>query len=547
MLEAFLRRPLGAGVVIACAGLCACSTQPARQHRSAAAAIERPAKTETDLNTAYARPPSIDNAPHPTVRQPEHIRRDTDIWWRVREGFSFAPAEDNERVRYYETWYAKEPYYLRLVTERAAPYLYFILQEIERRALPTELVLLPVVESAYIPFAYSRSHAAGLWQFIPDTGLLYGLKQNWWYDGRRDVYASTIAALDYLEMLNDLFLGDWLHTLAAYNAGPTRVLHEIETNRLAGKPIDYWRLDLPRETRNYVPKLLAVKHLVRNPARFGITLWPVDNKPFLASIDVEAQIDVAVAARLANMEIESFQLLNPGFGRWATDPDGPHHLLLPIDRVAQFKQRLAALAPQERMTWTRHLIKNGDTLTHIARRYKSDVGVLQQTNALYDSHIEAGEYLLVPYDPAALDVQRFASANTGLSTAATSTGPSTYTVQPGDSLWGIARGHNISVSELRRWNSRTSGDALQPGEHLLIQPAPITTTGLDIGARARPTVVKTVNYSVQNGDSLYAIARRFSVTVANLRNWNNLGEDSFLRPGQAMTLYLDNARSGGEG
>jgi len=490
------------------------------------------------------RPPQIDNAPHPTSRQPEHTRRDTDIWWRVREGFSFAPAEDNERVRYYKTWYTKEPYYLRLVTERAAPYLYFILQEIERRALPTELALLPVVESAYIPFAYSRSHAAGLWQFIPDTGRLYGLKQNWWYDGRRDVYASTLAALDYLEMLNDMFLGDWLHTLAAYNAGPTRLQHEIETNRLAGKPIDYWHLDLPRETRNYVPKLLAVKHLVRNPAHFGIMLWPVDNKPFLASIDVKAQIDVAVAARLAHMEVESFQLLNPGFGRWATDPNGPHCLLLPVDRVAQFKQRLATLAPHERVTWTRHLIKNGDTLSHIARQYKSDVGVLQQTNALHDSHIEAGEYLLVPYDPAALDVRRFAHAHTGFSTTATSTGPSTYTVRRGDSLWGIARGNNVSVSELRRWNGRTSGDVLKAGEHLLIQPTPITTTELDNGARARPTVIKMVNYAVRNGDSLYAIARRFSVTVANLRNWNKLGEDSFLQPGQAMTLYLDNAQPG---
>ncbi|MBA2490406.1 MAG: LysM peptidoglycan-binding domain-containing protein [Gammaproteobacteria bacterium] len=176
------------------------------------------------------------------------------------------------------------------------------------------------------------------------------------------------------------------------------------------------------------------------------------------------------------------------------------------------------------------------------------MSVLQQTNSLHDSHIEAGEYLLVPYDPAALDVRHFASANTGLSTAATSTGPSaTYTVQPGDSLWGIARGHNVLVSELRRWNGRTSGDVLKHGEHLLVQPAPITTTGLDIGDRARPAAFKTVNYSVRNGDSLYAIARRFSVTVANLRNWNKLGEDSFLQPGQAMTLYLDDARPGDEG
>lgn len=529
-------------MAIACLGLSACSQQPVREERAPPAAIEQPVKSTTSLTTDDVRPLPIDKKPDPSDHPREHnTAHNNDIWWRVREGFSFAPIEANERVRYFENWYAKEPYYLRLVTERAEPYLYFILQEIERRELPAELALLPVVESAYIPFAYSRSQAAGLWQFIPNTGALYGLKQNWWYDGRRDVYASTLAALDYLETLNDTFLGDWLHTLAAYNAGPTRVLRAIKTNRLAGQPIDYWNLDLPQETRNYVPKLLAVKHLVQDPARFGITLWPVENKPYLASIDIGEQIDLAVAAKLADMEAESFQLLNPGFSRGATDPDGPHRLLLPVDRAALFEQRRAALSAQQRMVWTRHLIKSGETLTHIARLYHADVSVLQQTNALRDSRINAGDHLLVPRDPAASDVQHFANVNDG------STSPRTYTVQRGDSLWGIARGYNVSVNELLGWNGRTSLDIIKPGENLLIWPAPLDVSGMGNDPHTEPAARTTINYSVRQGDSLYAIARRFSVTVADLRDWNELGEDSFLYPGQAMTLYLESAQPEDEG
>ncbi|MGH8503670.1 MAG: LysM peptidoglycan-binding domain-containing protein [Gammaproteobacteria bacterium] len=534
MFKACLSSSLRRGLVIVSVGLCACSSQPAR-HDQASAIARPPDRHDTEPKAApIGSRPASDTESGKAANTPLRSAQNDDIWQRVRDGFSLAPIEGNTRVSYYEAWYAKEPHYLRLVTQRAEPYLYFIVEEIERRELPAELALLPVVESAYIPYAYSRSHAAGLWQFIPNTGRLYGLKQNWWYDGRRDVYASTLAALDYLEMLNDKFFGDWLHTLAAYNAGPSRVLRAIATNRLAGKPVDYWHLDLPQETRNYVPKLLAVKHLVQDPAHFGITLWPVADKPFLTSVELDHQIDLEVAAQLADMEAEPFQLLNPGFSRWATDPDGPHRLLLPIDRAARFKQRLAALPAHEHMRWTRHLIQSGETLTHIARRYNADVSVLQQTNALRDSRIRAGDHLLVPYDPAAQDVQRFSVANSNASSALTSLNPQRYTIQRGDSLWSIARAYDVSVDELLGWNGEISKNVIKPGDKLLIWSA------------SEPPASR-IEYSVQQGDSLYAIARRFSVTVADLRRWNKLGDGSFLYPGQAMIVYLDQAQSEGEG
>jgi membrane-bound lytic murein transglycosylase D len=459
-----------------------------------------------------------------------------DIWQRVREGFALAEVEDHTRVRHYESWYQSEPGYLRLVTGRAEPYLYFILEEIERRGLPTELALLPIVESAYIPFAYSRSHAAGIWQFIPATGRLYGLKQNWWYDGRRDVYASTLAALDYLEAINELMGGDWFNTLAAYNAGPGRVLREIEKNRRAGKPTDYWNLSLPAETRNYVPKLLAVKSLVQDPASFGIELWPIEDAPYLTAVEIGSQIDLALASELAGMGLDAFRLLNPGFNQWATDPDGPHRLLLPQGQAENFLRSLAALPGEKRVSWLRHPISSGETLTHIAQRYRTSVSLLQQTNDLRGSQIHAGSYLLVPQSLAAVGS---AGARKPESTPRTHA-QHTHVVRRGDSLWSIARSYQVSVNDLLSWNGKGSSDLIQAGDTLIVRDGN-TLAGSDAQAGSS-AAFKSISYSVQRGDSLYAIARRFNVEIDDLRRWNNMRSRTLLYPGQAMTVYLTTAQ-----
>lgn len=229
-------------------------------------------------------------------------------------------------------WYARHQAYLDRVAERATPYLFHIVEEIERRGMPMELALLPIVESAFHPFAYSRSHASGIWQFIPGTGRNYGLKQNWWYDGRRDIVAATDAALRYLDKLNKEFHGNWLHALAAYNTGERNVGRAIKRNRKAGKQTDFWSLRLPRETRGYVPSLLAVAELLAEPEKYGITWQTIENKPYFTQVDIGGQLDLATAAGLADLSMDDLYTLNPAFNRWATAPDGPHHLLVPVGK-----------------------------------------------------------------------------------------------------------------------------------------------------------------------------------------------------------------------
>ena len=326
---------------------------------------------------------------------PTSFNKYTDLWQRLRQGFGLPASLNQPKVQVYLTWYQQHSY-LQRIRSRAEPFLHFILEEVERREMPTELALLPAVESAFRPSAYSRNGAAGLWQFTPETGRLYDLKQNWWYDGRLDVYASTHAALSYLTYLNRYFKGDWLLTLAAYNAGPNRVLKAITQNRRQGKPICFWALRLPKETQNYVPKLLALKALVETPQKVGITLPPIAYKPVIANFEMDTQFDLGLAAMLAGVEIQEISRLNPGLKRWASDPEGPHRLFVPVDSLMEFKRRLAQLPADQRLTWLRHNIKRGDTLSSIASRYQTTVTFLQQANKLQTHRITADSYLLVP-------------------------------------------------------------------------------------------------------------------------------------------------------
>ncbi len=279
-----------------------------------------------------------------------------DLWHRARTRFVLNLEDDRPSLTRETEWYQRNQQYMDRVSDRARLYLHHIVTEVERRDLPGELAMLPVVESAYQPFAYSPARASGIWQFIPSTGRLYGLRYSWWYDGRRDVVESTRAALDYLEKLHAEFSGDWLLALAAYNSGEGNVRKAIRRNRRAGKPVDFWSLKLPRETRSYVPRLLAVSAIVADPDHYGLTLKPIPDDPYFAAAQLDGQIDRALAAEMAEVSLEELYLLNPGFSRWATDPDGPHQLLLPVSSVPDFEQRLAELPADQRIRWHRHVI-----------------------------------------------------------------------------------------------------------------------------------------------------------------------------------------------
>lgn len=477
--------------------------------------------------------------------------QEPDLWDRIRNGLRME-ARNDPRIEAEILAYTRNPDYMSRVADRAEPYLHYIVEELERRDMPLEFALLPVVESAFRPFAYSSGRAAGIWQFIPSTGRHYGLKQTWWYDGRRDVVASTQAALDYLQRLYGYF-SDWELVLAAYNAGEGTVMRAIRANQGRGLPTDYWSLKLPRETQSYVPRLLAVRALVANPDRYNLTLRSIPDQPYLTVVEVGSQIDLALAAELAELSVDDLYRLNPGFNRWATDPDGPHLLVVPIETAERFEQALNDLPPQRRVQWARHKIAPGDTLITIANRYHTTVEVLKQVNELRGSNIRAGQHLIVPV--ASKSAEHYAlSANQRLiKTQETQRGSHkhVHTVKAGDTFWDLARRYGTSPQQLASWNGMSPRDPIRPGQSLVIW----TKTPVSGGSAASkavlsqpptlarpPAQIQQVRYTVRPGDSLYAIAQRFSVTIDDLRRWNKLSTKSYLQPGQLLILHVDPTR-----
>lgn len=519
--------------------LSACTTKPVLEPNHLPDTDPRPTSSltlDTDDNS-QAEVVENDEPTSPPPTDAYHSQDSNEIWGRIRSGFSFPTNDQHPKVQEYLNWHRQHPNYIRRITKRAEPFLHFIVTELERRGMPYELTLLPAVESAYIPMAYSPSKAAGIWQFIPATGRRYGLKQNWWYDGRRDVYASTLAALNYLSHLNHRFKGDWLLTLAAYNAGPLRVKMAMERNRRKGKPTRYWDLKLPRETQNYIPKMLAMRTIIENPQTYGTTLWPIADKPLVKAVSVDSQIELALAAELAGMDVDSLKQLNPGFKRWATDPDGPYLLLLPIDKSAEFKLKLAKLPPENRITWVRHRIKPGENLILIARKYHISVAHIKHANLLRSEKIIAGRQLLVPKASYPTNGQTFAGRlhRPMIQGASSATYPHYHRVRNGETLWGISRQYAVSLKELITWNDMTTNDTLVIGERLTIK----SSKGLAVAGN-QPT--RTIRYSVKTGDSLYRIARRFRVKLADLRRWNDLSNASLLHPGQTVKVHVELTR-----
>ena len=317
-----------------------------------------------------------------------------EIWDRLRSDFTLKAGND-PAIRHYLASYKKHPEAIAQVLRRGEPYLFYILNRVEQRGLPAELALLPFVESAFDPHATSPVGAVGLWQFMPDTAEYLGLSQTWWYDGRRDVIDATRAALDYLTQLHREF-GDWLLALAAYNAGSARVQRAIDQNRLEGKPVDFWHLPLPAETRGYVPRLIALRAVINHPEDYNITLPSLPDTHYFTRVDTQGRIDLQVAARLAGISEEELKRLNPGILRLTTPPDRPSILLIPKTSEEIFGERLARLPEEERIQSVRHRILRGDTLSMIAQHYRTTVDRLLKVNHLDNTEIIAGEFIVVP-------------------------------------------------------------------------------------------------------------------------------------------------------
>jgi membrane-bound lytic murein transglycosylase D len=465
-----------------------------------------------------------------------------DLFDRMRAGFAFDEVQE-PAIDVQLAWFERNPDYLERVFQRGQRYLYHIITEVEARGMPLEFALLPVVESAFEPFAYSRSRAAGLWQFIPDTGARFGLKRDWWYDGRRDVVESTRAALDYLQALHDQFNGDWLLAIAAYNVGENSVARELDFNRANGKPADFWHLRLPAETRAYVPKLLALKRLMAEPERYGLEFAVIPNEPYFALIDTDSQIDLKIAAQLAGTSYDELVALNPGYNRWATDPDGPHRLLVPIDNADAFDGALRTLGADERVRFATHEVLRKETLPMIAKQYGTSVAVISKINDLKDGKVTAGQSLKIPEISGELpDKVLLAAAR--VDRPETDKGGRkqrqiVYRVRAGETLNSIARRHGMPVSTLARLNNLGAQDTLVKGQRLVIKASArrFRDEGTVSGRR--------LLYTVRSGDTIYSISHQFQVSVSQLKSWNGLNEHHPIRAGKRLVMYVDSNRQQG--
>ena len=459
-----------------------------------------------------------------------------DLLRRLQNGFSLEPVI-NKRVQAEINWLVRHPDYLDRVFTRAQRFLPYIADELEKRGLPLELALLPIVESGYDPFAYSHGRAAGLWQFIPGTARRYGIRQNWWYDGRRDVVDSTRGALDYLTYLHELMDGDWMLAIASYNSGEGNVLKAVKRNRARARPTDFWNLSLSRETSAYVPRLLALVAIVRDPQSFGLTLPEMIHEPQFAVVDVGGQLDLALAAELAGLDLNTLYAYNAGYNRWATDPGGPHRLQLPIDVYESFTAALAAVPDTERVRWQRHKIKNGETISEIAEQYHTTLASIRSANGIRGNTIRAGQYLMIPVASKALsaysqsaDARRERKQNTQRSGNRVE-----HIVASGESFWVISRRYGVGIRELAAWNGMAPRDTLSIGQKLVVW----TKQSVPGKAIASNATTRKLHYTVRSGDSLYLIASRFRITINDLVRWNKIDRNKILRPGQKLTMYVD--------
>jgi membrane-bound lytic murein transglycosylase D len=384
-----------------------------------------------------------------------------DLWQRIRGGFAIADLHSPLVVER-EVWYAQRPDQIRVFVDRSRRYLFHIVEEIERRGMPTELALLPMVESAYNPMAYSRAHASGLWQFIPSTGRNYNLGQNWWYDARRDIPASTSAALDYLQLLREMF-GDWHLALAAYNMGENGVQRAIDRNRAKGLAANYQSLPMPNETRRYVPTLQALKNIIANPAAFGIELDPIPNAPVFVSVTLTRDIDLRVAANLAEMPVEELVALNPGHNRPVVAAAHAPQLVLPTDRAEAFIRNLER-HETPLSSWQTYTFKAGDRLEKLAADHRVSVERLRAINGLGPKGtVVVGQQILLPQKGTAAASEPLPPVFTSPARSAA------YVVKQGDTWAGIAKAFGVRIEDLKRWNE---GAQLAVGESLVIQLTP---------------------------------------------------------------------------
>ncbi|ACE85097.1 lytic transglycosylase [Cellvibrio japonicus] len=454
-------------------------------------------------------------------------KAEANLWEELPKGFGLPQVEDS-KVSNYLRWYSNNQRYIDKIAEQSKPYLYYVKSELAANNMPLELALLPIVESAYNPLANSPSKAAGIWQFMPHTGRSFGLQQNQWYDGRRDLVASTDAAIRYLSRLHNMFDGDWFLAIAAYNAGEGTVKRAIAKNQRAGKKADFWSLPLSQQTQSYVPQLLALSKVVATPHKYDLSFQPIVDAPYFTRIDIPGPIDMAQAARIANLNPQDLRLLNAGHIKWITAAPGTKELLVPVadaPALALALEQLPTLGPIK--TESNYRVKSGDTLGAIARRFGTSVAAIQKVNHLTNTNLRIGQELAIP-GQAIIESSYIAQIEKELAAKQSQAVTNRYyTVKSGDNLWSIAKKHGVKLASLLKWNKLDAKSALKPGQKLVVAQSAGYATSKD----------GKITYRIQPGDTLYTIASRFDVSQKDLLSWNKVKDESYIHPGQELTIY----------
>lgn len=488
-------------------------------------------------------PASVANAealPADDASSVEELGVPSDVWERIRRGYAM-PVLQSKLVDRWVDFCTKDPAYLRRMSERAGQYLYHIVEEIENRGMPTELALLPFVESAFQAEALSRAKAAGLWQFMPATGKAYDLAQNLWRDDRRDILESTRAALDYFEYLHGMF-GDWHLALAAYNWGEGSVQRAIQRAKRRKQPTDYLHLRMPRETANYVPKLEAVKRIISNPSKYGITLPDVGNEPFFVTITKPRDIDIETAAELAGMPLEEFRRLNPSYKLPVIVASHNNVMLLPADKVDFFVDNLASWmdSGQPLSQWTTYRLQQGETLAQVAGRSGMTEDELRKVNGIPKGRRVLANSTLLVRSTGTEDQQDIAAelANAKLQLSPTTTWRRvTYRVRSGDTLSGIARRWRITMKSIVTAN-RLRSDRLRVGQRLVLTVPNVPRQA--IASTQRSESSQHVIHRVRSGETLSTIASRYGVSIAQLKMTNRI-RTNLIRPGQRLRIPFGGA------
>lgn len=442
------------------------------------------------------------------------------IWDVLRNQLSMDHQINQPAVQEQLRWLAKHPGYIKQFA-RAEPYMYHILTEIRQRNLPGELALIPMIESSYNPFAHSSAGAAGLWQIMPGTGGAYGLKQDWWFDGRRSIRPATDAALNYFSYLNKYFNGNWLLAIAAYDAGEGSVSRAITNSGQQSGKIDFWTLPVPAETKAYIPRLLALAELVKYPERYNITLPDIPHEPYFKEVNIGSQIDLNQAARLAGISYKELIKLNPGYNRWATAPNQPFKLLIPANKATNFSSNLAHIPHEKRVSWIKHQVLPGDNMDSIAKKYSTTARLIRELNQLKTNKLIINQSILIPGSKSApLLMVKAPTIYIPDRPPAVQTYKVIHIVQPSDTWQSLEIKYQVTHAKIMNWNNFSEAKKLTPGQQLLVWRKAIS-----------PGI-----YTIAIGDSLASIAKKYNTTTTSLQKFNPGLATPMLKPGQRLIV-----------